>query len=106
MCKLSLSFINIYAQRRCPTLAPFVCIKATLVMKVKVTDCINPNHSELRMSSTLTPTQLSEAHANLVIILDKSPRPSSFVYQSALDVSIPPDVLKCATSAVEVSLVF
>ena len=54
------------------------------------------------MSSILTPSLVSRASSNLVIVLDKSPRPSSFVYQSALDVDIRPNLLKCATSAVQV----
>ena len=64
--------------------------------------CLDPFNTELRMSSILTPCLVSRASANLVIVLDKSPRPSSFVYQSALDVDIRPNLLKCATSAVQV----
>ena len=63
--------------------------------------------SELRMSSILTPEEIgTNSSAQLAVIIDKAPRPESFVYQSALDVETSPELLRCATSPLQVKYKF
>ena len=63
--------------------------------------------TELRMSSILTPGEIgTNSSAQLAVIIDKAPRPESFVYQSALDVETSPELLRCATSPLQVKYMF